>query len=96
MNTQQVVSPREIQRSYRAIINKVKRTRQPVFVGSYGRHEVVILPSDDYLHAKDDGKRPRITIDEFDTLTRELRGVGKQDVKMSTMLKVLRHDRNRL
>ena len=57
---QEVTSVREMQRNYRGLVNRVKRTKAPLYLGARSRPEVVLLDIETFESFKRHAV-PRIT-----------------------------------
>ena len=90
MNKDQIVSAREMQRNYRTLINRVKRTKQPVFLGTRGKLEAVLIDGEDFLRRTDNGK-PTISAAALTSEMEKFRSKGRRDV---SLVKFLRNDRD--
>lgn len=90
MNIINIVPTREIQRDYRQLINRLKRTKKPVFLGSRGKLEAVLLNAQDYLASQTKTKL-RLDPSVLVQTMRKLRQEGRKNV---SLIKALRHDRD--
>jgi len=77
-----VVGSRQMQRNYRKLIDEVKRTRQPLYLGARFTAEAVLLDvaTFEYLRQK---QKQRVGAGDIRRTLDELRKSGKQGVNLA-------------
>ncbi|MBI2263188.1 type II toxin-antitoxin system Phd/YefM family antitoxin [Candidatus Berkelbacteria bacterium] len=81
-----IVSARQIQRQYRKLIDEVKRTKKPVYLGSRSRPEAVLLDADVFEEL---WKKRRSQIKTWQEVKKTLNWIkegGKQDVNLAQFI----------
>lgn len=81
---EQVISAREIQRNYRKLINKVNKTRQPIFLGKFYKPQAVLLSVESFEELRGWRPiRPKRSWAEIKKSLEKIRKSGKQNVNLS-------------
>jgi hypothetical protein len=79
-----IISVRELQRNYRKIINKAKRTKQPMFLGKFYQPEAVLLDLKSFEELRSfRPAKPKRTWEEIKKSLDRIRKSGKQNVNLS-------------
>lgn len=81
---QNTISVREIQRNYRKLINQVKRTKQPIFLGAYFKPEAVLL--DVPMFEAMGRAKPKKTWKEIKAVLGKISQSGKQKVNLAKFI----------
>lgn len=82
------ISMREIQRSYRKIFERARKTKKPLFLGVRGKAEAVVLDIDVFRNFQkklDTGLKMRKWQDIYRSLER-LSGLGRQSASLSDFI----------
>lgn len=86
------VSLREIQRHYRKLINDVKRTRTPLYLGARFKPEVVLIGVDTFEQLQKRANHGKKSWDEVKRILELSRKSGRQGVNLA---KFIHNDRKR-
>ena len=83
----QIVSTREIQRNYRQLIDRVKKTKQPVYLGARLKREAVLLDIGVFedLKKKSQGEK-KVTWKEMKARLDWIKKGGRQDVNLAQFI----------
>lgn len=89
---QRIISMREIQRNYKRILEKAKRSKQPVFLGAHGNPRAVLMDIEVFhlLEKKMKDKAKKMKWRQIERLLDEVSASGRQDVSLSDFI---RYDR---
>lgn len=84
---------REIQRNYRKIIDWVRSVRKPVFLGSHGKAQAVLLDIGEFqkLQEKAAAEKRKMKWQEMERALDRLSRKGRQDVSLSEFIIRDRH-----
>ena len=82
---QEIISVRELQRNYRTIINRAKRTKKPVFLGRYHKPEVAILDMGVYETVYK--HKPKRSWAEIKKTLDWIKAGGKQNVNLAEFVR---------
>ena len=81
---EQIISAREIQRNYRKLIDKVNRTKQPIFLGRFYKPQAVLLSIESFEELRGwRPVRPKKNWAEMKKSLEKIRKSGKQNVNLS-------------
>lgn len=86
-----IVTSREVQRNYRKLINRVKRTKQPLYLGARLKPEAVLLDVQTFEKLTAN-KKAQKTWQETKRTLDWIRSQGRQDVDLA---KFVHEDRKR-
>lgn len=81
-----IVSMREIQRNYRQLIDRVKRTRQPIYLGAHLKPEAVLLDVEVYENLKKKNQGKKITWPEMKARLDWIASGGRQDTNLAQFI----------
>lgn len=85
-----VIATREIQRRYRQLIDKVKRTKMPLYLGMRGRSEAVLLDMETFERMSRRSNQPKRNWQEVKEV---LKDIQKDGVKNINLARFIREDR---
>lgn len=77
-----VVGSREMQRNYRKLIDEVKRTKRPLYLGARFEPEAVLLDVATFEYLRQ-GQRQKVVKGDIRRTLDELRKKGKQGVNLA-------------
>lgn len=78
-----IISVREIQRNYRRLINQVKKTKSPLYLGARSRAEAVLLDADVFEDLDKKANGQKITWEEMEKNLAWIRKGGKKGVDLA-------------
>lgn len=88
---QETVSMREIQRNYKRLFDKVRRTKKPLFLGPYTNPQVVILDVDYFKELEEKAeKQSRAMTINWKKIYKDLDEIaqkGRQGVNLAEFIK---------
>lgn len=84
--TKNIVSLREIQRNYRKLINQVKRTKTPVYLGARSKPEAVLLDVEIFEDLDKRANRQRLSWEEMKERLDRISAGGKQGVNVADFI----------
>jgi prevent-host-death family protein len=88
----EVISMREIQRNYKKIFDRVRSARKPVFLGSRGKAQVVLLDVESFEKLQGD-KKHKNALKSWEALRREFDYLAKQGDQNVNLAQLVREDR---
>lgn len=86
--TEATISMREIQRNYKKIFERARKTKKPLFLGVRGKTEAVVLDIDVFRNFQkklDIGLKMRKWQDIYQAIER-LSGLGRQNISLSNFI----------
>ena len=86
---QNIVSMREIQRNYKRLFDKVRKTKTPLFLGSYAEPKVVILDVDSFRQLEKKSKNQHKAMNWI-KVYKDLERIfpkGRQNVNLAEFIK---------
>lgn len=81
-----IVSMREIQRNYRELIDRARKTKQPIYLGARLQKEAVLLDVEVYENLKKKAQGKKITWPEMKARLDWIRKGGRQDVNLAQFI----------
>lgn len=82
-----VIATREIQRRYRQLVDRVKRTKMPLYLGTRARSEAVLLDVETFERmARQSNQRTR-TWEETEKVLKEIREDGLKKVNLARFIR---------
>lgn len=88
----QIISTREIQRNYRGLVDRARKTKQPVYLGARSKAEVVLLDVGEFENLKNKAQGKKITWPEMKARLDWIASGGKQNTNLA---KFIHDDRQR-
>lgn len=86
----EVIAAREIQRRYRQLVDRVKRTKMPVYLGTRARSEAVLLDVETFERmSHQSGQRIR----SWEETEKILKDIRKGGLKKINLARFIRDDR---
>lgn len=81
-----IVATREIQRRYRRLIDKVKRTKMPLYLGTRARSEAVLLDVETFERMSRRLNQHARSWEETEKILKEIRTDGLQKVNLGRFI----------
>ncbi len=85
-----IIATREIQRRYRQLIDKVKRTKVPLYLGTRARSEAVLLDVETFERMSRQSNQRTRTWEEVVNILKDIRN---DDAKKINLARFIREDR---
>ena len=82
----QIVSMRQMQRNYRQLIDRVKRTKQPIYLVARSKREAVLLDVDEFENLKQKAQGKKVTWEEMKKRLDWIKKGGRQDVNLAQFI----------
>lgn len=83
---------REIQRNYKRILQKAREQKSPVFLGSYGKAQAVLMDIEEFERLRGKKKRKQ-SEKEWEELKKELDYLARQGKQNVNLAQFVRQDR---
>jgi prevent-host-death family protein len=77
-----IVLSRELQRNYRKLINTVKKTRQPLYIGARHKSEAVLLDIDEFKQLQQRADKKQRSWTDTRKILETIRASGKGGVNL--------------
>ena len=88
----QIAPARELQRNYKGLINRVKKTKQPIYLGAHLQKEAVLVDIESFERWQRLDEQNRAKWKEVKKTLEQIRKSGKQGVNLA---KFIHDDRRR-
>lgn len=81
-----IIATREIQRRYRQLIDKVKRTKMPLYLGTRAQSEAVILDVETFEQMSRQSSQRTRTWEETEKILKDIRKSGLQKTNLTSFI----------
>lgn len=86
----EIVQLRELQRNYRKLIDRVNRTKKPLYLGAHSRSEAVLLDVESFERLQRQHKEQ----ESWDEVKKKLRRIQKSGIQGINLAEFIHADRH--